>query len=285
MKLSLRLGKEVMIQDIWPEHLNNAFRNIQAQAEAPILCFEDGKVAAKHAQGRLIFPTGKDFAEGCECIYAFAAAGRDWFLIYGNIEAPEGYDLYSLHALRKTELDGNLDIFIVYTAFHLWKWYTTSRFCGACGQKTQPAADERAMVCPDCGNRIYPRINPAVIVGVINGDSLLITKYRSGFRHNALVAGFTEIGETVEQTVRREVMEETGLQVRNIRYYKSQPWGIASDILMGFYCDVDGSTEIHRDDRELGYAEWVERKDIILQPSDHSLTNEMMKRFRDGYPA
>ena len=111
-----------------------------------------------------------------------------------------------------------------------------------------------------------------------------ITKYKSGFRHNALVAGFTEIGETVEETVRREVMEETGLRVKNIQYYKSQPWGIASDILMGFYCDVDGSTEIHRDDRELGYAEWVERKDIILQPTDHSLTNEMMRKFRDGYP-
>lgn len=140
------------------------------------------------------------------------------------------------------------------------------------------------MVCPACGNRIYPRINPAVIVGVINGSRILITKYKSGFRHNALVADFTEIGETVEETVRREVMEETGLRVKNIQYYKSQPWGIASDILMGFYCDVDGSTEIHRDDRELGYAEWVERKDIILQPTDHSLTNEMMRKFRDGYP-
>lgn len=111
-----------------------------------------------------------------------------------------------------------------------------------------------------------------MIVGVINGSRILITKYKSGFRHNALVAGFTEIGETDEETVRREVMEETGLRVKNIQYYKSQPWGIASDILMGFYCDADGSTEIHRDDRELGYAEWVERKDIILQPTDHSLT-------------
>ena len=123
-----------------------------------------------------------------------------------------------------------------------------------------------------------------MIVGVINGSRILITKYKSGFRHNALVADFMEIGETVEETVRREVMEETGLRVKNIQYYESQPWGIASDILMGFYCDVDGSTEIHRDDRELGYAEWVERKDIILQPTDHSLTNEMMRKFRYGYP-
>ena len=79
-------------------------------------------------------------------------------------------------------------------------------------------------------------------------------------------------------------MEEIGLKVKNIRYYKSQPWGIASDILMGFYCDVDGDPVIRRDDSELKYAEWVERKDIELQPTDDSLTNEMMKVFRDeGY--
>ena len=107
---------------------------------------------------------------------------------------------------------------------------------------------------------------------MISGEQILITKYKSGFRHNALIAGFTEIGETVEETVRREVMEEVGLRVKNIRYYKSQPWGIAMDILMGFYCEVDGDPTIHRYDRELGYAEWVQRKEIILQPSDHSLS-------------
>ena len=271
-----------MIQDILPEHLNNAYRNIKPSGENLFLCFTGNGVFAKFSQGRLSFPARKDFAEGCECIYAFSAGGRDWFLMYGECEAPDNYECYSLHQLREMELRGNLDIFIVYTGFHLWKWYTGSRFCGACGRKTEPAADERAMVCPSCGNRIYPRINPAVIVGVINGDRILITKYKSGFRHNALIAGFTEIGETVEDTVRREVMEEVGLRVKNIRYYKSQPWGIAMDILMGFYCEVDGDPTIHRDDRELGYAEWVQRKEIVLQPSDHSLTNEMMKMFRDG---
>ena len=272
-----------MIQDIFPEHLNNAYRNIKPSEEDLVLCFTGNGVFAKISQGRLSFPARKDFAEECECIYAFSAGERDWFLMYGECEAPEKYECYSLHQLREMELSGNLDIFIVYTGFHLWKWYTGSRFCGACGQKTVPAADERAMVCPSCGNRIYPRINPAVIVGVINEDQILITKYKSGFRHNALIAGFTEIGETVEDTVRREVMEEVGLRVKNIRYYKSQPWGIAMDILMGFYCEVDGDPTIHRDDRELGYAEWVQRKEIVLQPSDHSLTNEMMKMFRDGY--
>ena len=111
---------------------------------------------------------------------------------------------------------------------------------------------------------------------------MLITRYRTGFANNALVAGFTEIGETFEETVEREVMEEVGLKVKNIRYYKSQPWGIAADILTGFYCEVDGSDEIKMDENELKYAEWVERDEIVLQPQEYSLTNEMMKRFKDG---
>ena len=138
------------------------------------------------------------------------------------------------------------------------------------------------MKCPGCGNMIFPRINPAVIVGVMNGDKLLLTKYRQGYGHNALVAGFTEIGETLEETVAREVMEETGVKVKNIRYYKSQPWGMAQDILVGYYCDVDGDSTIRMDEGELKYAEWVQREEIELQPNNLSLTNEMMRMFKEG---
>lgn len=271
-----------MIQDIEPERLDNAFREIQPDGEDPILCFEDGKAVVRPEGGRLVFPVRKELPEGTETLYAFSLAGRSWFAATGETKAPAGFGRYTLHELREMPLEGNRDIFAVYTGFHLWKWAGDSRFCGACGSRTVFARDERARVCTGCGQRIYPRINPAVIVGVTDGNRLLITKYKSGFRHHALIAGFTEIGETAEQTVRREVMEEVGLRVKNIRYYKSQPWGIAGDLLMGFYCEADGGREIHRDDRELGYAEWVERDRIILQPSDHSLTNEMMKRFRDG---
>ncbi|HAZ90794.1 MAG TPA: NAD(+) diphosphatase, partial [Eubacterium sp.] len=111
---------------------------------------------------------------------------------------------------------------------------------------------------------------------------LLLTRYRTGYAHNALVAGFTEIGETLEETVAREVMEETGLKVKNIRYYKSQPWGMAQDILVGYYCEVDGDTTIKVDESELKSALWVKREDIELQPNNLSLTNEMMKRFKEG---
>lgn len=97
----------------------------------------------------------------------------------------------------------------------------------------------------------------------------------------AMDIGFKE-KQVTEDTVRREVMEEVGLKVRNITYYKSQPWGMAQDLLAGFFCDLDGDDTIRMDEGELRYAEWVEREKIELQPNDISLTNEMMKVFKSG---
>ena len=86
----------------------------------------------------------------------------------------------------------------------------------------------------------------------------------------------------MEETVKREVMEEAGIRVKNLHYYKSQPWGTANDILLGFYCEVDGDDTITMDRNELKYAEWVQREEIVLQPGTFSLTNEMMRRFKEG---
>lgn len=195
----------------------------------------------------------------------------------------DGFSYVRLHGLRAERIGGKYQYFAAVTAYQLSRWYASNRFCGRCGAKTVQGTKERVLICPACGNHIYPKIVPAVIVGVTNGDKLLMTKYAGrGIGYYALVAGFTEIGETLEETVAREVMEETGLKVKNIRYYKSQPWGIVDDILAGFYCDVDGSDRITMDASELKVAEWVDRKDITGQPDNLSLTNEMMLVFRDG---
>ena len=131
---------------------------------------------------------------------------------------------------------------------------------------------------------VYPKICPGVIVAVTDGNRLLLTKYanRPGNVNYALVAGFTEIGETLEGTVRREVMEEVGLKVKNLRYYKSQPWSFSSTLLCGFYCEVDGSTEVRLDTEELAVAEWFEREDIPLDNDGVSLTREMIHMFKTG---
>ncbi len=273
-----------MIQDIFPAKFDNHFTDYKPEMNDRVFYFRNGEALAFHdaSEREMIFPRMRDFSGRIPAVYMFSIDEEKYFLSLEADGLPEGYDFYSLHAMREMHLATNRSIFAAYCAFHLWKWYTTSRYCGACGEKTVHDTKERAMVCPACKNRIYPRINPAVIVGVINGDRILITRYNRGFAHNALVAGFAEFGETLEETVQREVMEEAGIKVKNIRYYKSQPWGIALDLLAGFYCKVDGDDTIRMDDSELKYAEWVKREDIVLQPSDHSLTNEMMKMFMTG---
>jgi NAD+ diphosphatase len=137
--------------------------------------------------------------------------------------------------------------------------------------------------CPDCGNMMFPVICPAVIIAVTDGDRILLSKYAGrSYTRYALLAGFTEIGETLEQTVAREVMEEVGLKVRNIRYYKSQPWGIDGGLLMGFYCDLDGSDKVHIDKTELSLAQWHYRGKLPAHDDGISLTREMMRIFDEG---
>ena len=270
-----------MIQDIAPDRLNNAFAFRQPRPEDIMLLFNDeGKLLVRVQDGRLCFTTGKEIPPD-GAVYLFSLSDACYFLAPRTavISLP-GFEYRTIRELR--DLGQGKELFAAFTAYHLWRWYDDNRFCGRCGSANGFHQTERALQCGRCGHIIYPRINPAVIVGVIKGDCLLVTRYRAGYAHNALVAGFTEIGETLEQTVQREVMEETGVRVRNIRYYKSQPWGMAQDLLAGFFCEADGDGIIHMDKNELKYAEWVPREEIVLQPNDLSLTNDMMKRFKSS---
>ena len=163
----------------------------------------------------------------------------------------------------------------------LHRWYGATRFCGRCGQPMADSDAERARVCPACGLTLYPKISPAVIVAVTDGDRLLLTKYRGrAFKRYALVAGFNEIGESIEDTVRREVFEETGVRVKNLRFYKSQPWVFTDSLLMGFTCELDGSDAITLQENELSEAGWYPRAGIPADYSPISLTGEMIDRFR-----
>jgi NAD+ diphosphatase len=269
----------MMIQDIGNCCFDNSYRDIEPEPQDYCLFFVNDKIFAKYDEEKktLYFPHCMN--TDAESIYLFSVNEDRYFLEEGDAE---GFDMFSMRELMSLDLNENKEIFIAFSAYHLYRWYRSSRYCGCCGEKMKDSRKERAMVCPKCGNTIYPRINPAVIVGVKNEDQLLLTKYRNGYSYNALVAGFAEFGETLEETVAREVKEETGLCVKNIRYYKSQPWGIAQDLLAGFYCEVDGDDTISMDENELRYASWVKRRDIVLQPKRYSLTNEMMERFKNG---
>ncbi len=286
-----------MLQDILPYKMDNHYYpDAVPKADSRIIVMKgeisDREILIKRTDGdRVSFPAFSEFASISKekVIYLFKIADEEFFLSDGELSdemIPKECKFCRISELRREKIEPKSNVFAVYTAFHLYEWYSTTRFCGKCGSPNANDSLERARVCTVCGNRIYPRINPAVIIGVTDKESnrIILTRYRSGFAQNALVAGFTEIGETLEETVRREVMEEVGLEVGNVRYYSSQPWGVASDILSGFFCDVAGNKEIRMDSSELKYAEWVSPEDIVLQIPDYSLTNEMMRLFKEhGY--
>ena len=310
----------MMIQDIAPHRLRNQYSDkTDPSPESPVYCFrgarlltaqgrddvaetidltgEHGKISVPgagederefyEARGRYLrLPTVAELGLEREYTFLFLLDDAALFLLQEELpdeEIPEGFAYSDLRTMRQKAYGPQHRLFAAITAYQLANWYRDNRFCGTCGTPTVHADNERAICCPSCGRRIYPRIIPAVIVGVINGDRILLTKYANrNVAFYALIAGFTEIGETFEETVQREVMEEAGVRVKNIRYYKSQPWGIVDDLLAGFYCDVDGDPTIHMDKTELKVAQWCTRDEIVLQPTTHSLTNEMMTRFKNG---
>lgn len=273
----------MMIQDILPHRLHNEF--IPGKIADPgdsVFVFDGNNCLVKIDDGRLLLPTAANLGAG-EYTYLFALDDQDLYRAAPPVvKTPEGFEFMSIHDIRRRGTGPRELMFALFTAYHLDKWYKESVYCGRCGSKCNNSSKERARICPVCSNVIYPRINPAVIVGIRNGEKLLVTKYahRDNVPYYALVAGFTEIGETFEETVQREVYEEVGLKVKNITYYKSQPWGPAADILTGYFCEVDGDDTIRMDDKELKVAIWATRDEIELQPDDYSLTNEMMMVFK-----
>ena len=279
-----------MIQDSAPKTYVNHYDPAKKPGPGSYVIFFDNKeIFCRTGMGSLSFPTyGQLEDKSGLFIYLFSIDGEEFYLALeqqGVAKAPpawEGWDpapLFSLQRLQPKHL-----AYAALEASTLGAWYTGNRYCGRCGREMVHSDTERALRCPDCGNLLYPKICPVAIVGVRNGDKLLLTKYkgRPQVPFYALIAGFAEVGESIEDTVRREVMEETGVHVKNLHFYKSQPWALSDSLLMGFFCDLDGDDTIRLDRNELKFAEWVRREDIEPQKLDYSLTGEMMQLFKAG---
>ena len=283
-----------MIQDISPKQLLNQYKNQKVTEQDFVLFFGERQILVNAAEKTCYLTYGelvKLFAavgiEVPECRFLFHVEEDSYFL--GDVSiltepfraelTKHGYEFIRMYDLRRRE--PKEAVFAGATAWHLFCWYRANKFCGACGRKMVHDEKERMMRCEHCGNLVFPKISPAVIVGLTDGNRMMMTKYADReYKRYALIAGFTEIGETMEDTVRREVFEEVGLKVKNVTYYKSQPWGFAGDMLLGFFCELDGSDEIKMDTEELSVAEWVHYKEIPEYNEGLSLTEEMMKYFK-----
>lgn len=276
-----------MIQDIAPHQYDNTYRPVPPERGSFALYYE-GRTALVHMTKETVeFPTFADL-EGLNddiyenYTYLFTIDEKRFYLVTEiNRERLSEFTMENVEIFRRVK--PRYLAFAGITGLQLHNWYQNHKFCGRCGKRMKKDTKERMLFCETCHNMEYPKICPATIIGVTHGNRILMSKYAGRtYKNYALLAGFVEVGETVEETVKREVMEEVGLKVKNIRYYKSQPWSFSDTLLMGYFADLDGEEEITLDQEELALAEWFEKEEIPTTKTDDSLTNEMIMAFKNG---
>ena len=167
--------------------------------------------------------------------------------------------------------------------YQLMNWHNNNRYCGRCGSKTILKKEERATVCPGCSLVTFPKISPAVIVAITCNNKILLAKgknYKGDFY--ALIAGYVDVGETIEETVVREVKEEVGLDIRNLKYYKSQPWPFSASLMLGFTAEADDTQPIILDENEIKEAGWFSRDNLPAHVSGISISGDLITALENG---
>lgn len=188
--------------------------------------------------------------------------------------APQGWDWQNLRMLYGV-LDDPL-FALAGRALQLVDWDRTHQHCGACATRTRARTEERSRECPACGLVAYPRVAPAVMCLARRGNELLLARSPRFARgmYSAL-AGFVEPGETLEQCVAREVREEVGVLVRNLRYFGSQPWPFPHSLMIAFHAEYD-SGEISIDGIEIDDAQWFNAANLPRLPTEISIARRLI---------
>ena len=164
-------------------------------------------------------------------------------------------------------------------ASQLVGWVKTHRFCGVCGEKTRPASSDMAQVCSACEMRFYPRIAPCVIGLVSKGEECLLARsYRMKSGYYSTIAGFVEAGESAEEAFRREVKEEVGIEITNVRYLYSQAWPFPGQLMLGFVADY-AAGDIVRDEKEIEDAGWYHWQDLPPIPPPQTISGKIIREF------
>ncbi|KPU45742.1 NADH pyrophosphatase [Oxobacter pfennigii] len=164
-------------------------------------------------------------------------------------------------------------------AYQIMVWDNEHQYCGKCGAAMVYVDNERAKYCPQCGFSSYPRISPAIIVAITDNDRILLAHNKT-FRNGmySLIAGFVEPGETFEQCVEREVYEEVGLKIKNIKYFGSQPWPFPHSLMVGFTAQYE-SGDIDVDGKEIEKAGWFEPDELPTIPSQGSIARKLIDAY------
>lgn len=193
-------------------------------------------------------------------------------------EPPEGMAFRDLRSMFFTGIGGTF-FRMAGRAKQIVGWHVTHRFCGRDGTETEAVKGEMAKRCPRCGIFYYPRLSPAIIVRVQDGDRILLAR-SPGFPLGlySVLAGFVEPGESIEEAMRREVREETGIEIENIRYFGSQPWPFPNSLMIGYTADYTGG-DLRVDPAEIEDAGWYATDELPMLPPEFSIARTMIEDF------
>ena len=275
-----------MIHEIFPHQFDNHFIITDNIAEDDyILHYNEKSLLLKINGDEFQLPTKKDVSDifdTTERTFLFSLNGVRCFLVWNATRLIDDRFVYkeisSFRTLNPREI-----AWICIVGFQLNNWYLENKFCGKCGTKTAEKPDERAIICPNCNTVVFPKISPAIIVAILCKNKILLA-HNSNFEQKrySLVAGYVDVGETLEETVMREVKEEVGLDVKNIRYYKSQPWAFSGSMMIGFTAEADDTQPIRPDNVEITEADWFSRENLPNHPPKISIAGEMIDKFEKG---
>jgi NAD+ diphosphatase len=275
-----------MIQEIFPHRFDNHYQAGKKMEENDlVLHFNGNSLLLKTNGDEFDLPQKKDFPEITDktaCTFLFTLNTVSCFLVWDNLKVEDPRFIYQEINFFRTAKQKEV-AWIGIVGFHLRNWYVEHKFCGKCGTKTDYKPDERAMICPACHTLFFPKISPAIIVAITCNDKILLARnanFTGGWY--SLIAGYVDVGETLEETVKREVKEEVGLEVKNIRYYKSQPWPLSGSMMVGFIAEADDNQAISIDNKEIVAAAWFTKENLPNHSSNISIAGEMIEKFEKG---
>jgi NAD+ diphosphatase len=174
-------------------------------------------------------------------------------------------------------------VWIAGRANQLVYWSQTHLYCGRCGHRTEDKMDERAKICPQCGLINYPRVSPAIIVAVFKDHQILLARNeRFKLPFYSVLAGFVEPGETLEECVKREILEEVGITVKNIRYFGNQPWPFPNSLMIAFVADY-AAGRITIDGSEIVDAAWFAKDELPQIPPKISIARQLIDWFTNTH--
>ena len=196
-----------------------------------------------------------------------------------DVQAPGGYRFDTLWSFL-TSVEQPV-FYLVGRAKQLVEWHRRHQYCGACGRVTSTAPSDRSRTCESCDIAFYPRLSPSIIVLVHRGDEILLARNaKAPANFYSTLAGFVEPGESVEETVHREVFEEVGIRVKNLRYFSSQSWPFPNSLMLGFHAEYDRG-EITIQEEEIADAQWFHYEKLPNRPAMMSISGWLIRNFVD----